>query len=422
MLLRSRIVLPMTAPPVEDGAVLVSGDRIEAVGRWADLRDSSPGPVVDLGETVLLPGLINAHCHLDYTHLACHLAPPRRFTDWLQGMLGLKAGWSFSEYAGSWLAGAGQSVRSGCTSVMDFEAVPELLPEVWHGTPLRVISALELTGVRSGRRAEDILDEALSRIDRLTPSPGKSMALAPHAPYSTRAELIRLTAQAAKERRLPIACHVAESIDEYEMFVASSGPMHQWLRSQREMSDCGRGTPLRHVAEQGMLGERTLLVHLNYLGEGDVECVAASGAAVVHCPRSHEYFGHAPFEYRRLREAGIRVGLGTDSLVSVRRCGAGIPVLSLFDEMQAFLRHHPTATPAEVLTMVTRTGAWLLGREGELGEVRSGCLADLIVVPYSGSTEGVESGVVRHRGDVPGVMIDGKWVVVPPGAQAGGRE
>jgi len=418
MLLRSQIVLPVTAPPLEDGAVLISGERITAVGPWKALSMATTGPVIDLGDAVVLPGLVNTHCHLDYTRLAGFLAPPRRFTDWLQSVLGLKAGWSFSEFADSWLAGAGELIRSGCTTVMDFEAVPELLPEAWHGTPLRVVSAMEITGIRSGRRPEEIVEEAIGRFEGLQPLPaGKALALAPHSPYSTRPELLRLAAVAARERGMPISCHVAESVDEFEMFTESGGPMFQWLKGQRDMSDCGKGSPLKHVAELGLLSARAVLVHLNHLAEGDLEILAKSGSGVVHCPRSHDYFGHVPFEYERMLAAGIPVSLGTDSLLSVRRGSGGMPRLSLFDEMRSFLRSHPKVAPAEVLRMVTVVGASMIGWGGELGELRTGCLADLVVVPYGGEVAGVEAGIVNHEGDVSGVMIGGKWVVNPSGAR-----
>jgi cytosine/adenosine deaminase-related metal-dependent hydrolase len=413
------MVLPMTAPSVEDGAVLICRDRITAVGPYRELAGSSAGPVVDLGEAVLLPGLVNAHCHLDYTHLAGHLAPPRRFTDWLQGVLGLKAGWSFSEFADSWLAGAGELLRSGCTAVMDYEAVPELLPDAWHGTPLRMLSAMEITGIRSGRQPEDIIEEALGRFERLQPLPsGKSLALAPHAPYSTRPELLRLAAVAAQERGMRISCHVAESMDEFEMFTAARGPMFQWLKGQRDMSDCGKGSPVKHVAGLGLLSPRTVLVHVNHLADGDTAILAKSGASVVHCPRSHDYFGHVPFEYEQLVAAGVPVSLGTDSLLSVRKSGrGGIPKLSLFAEMQSFLHTHPKVSPTEVLRMVTVLSAASIGWGGEIGELRTGCLADLVVVPYQGSSGDAEAGVVHHVGDAAGVMIGGKWVVDPWGAR-----
>ena len=403
----------MTAPPVEDGAVLICGEQVVAVGRWQDLRNATThgDVVIDLGERILLPGLVNAHCHLDYTHLAGHLPPPKRFTDWLQGVLGLKAGWSFSEYADSWLAGAGQLMRTGCSSVMDFEAVPELLPEVWLGTPLRVVSALEMTGVRSVRTPEQILEEALAHVARLTPMPeGKSVALAPHATYSTRPGLLRLSASAARARGWPIACHVAESEDEFDMFLHARGPMYQWLRSQRDMGDCGKGSPIRHVADHGLLGEGAMLIHVNHLAEGDEGLIARAGSVVVHCPRSHDYFRHPPFPYRRLKDAGVAVALGTDSLLSVRKGGEKLPRLNLLEEMRTFMGAHPWVSPQEVLEMVTVVGGRLVSPGLDLGCLREGAAADLMVVPYAGDVGAAAAGVVAHSGDVSGLMIGGRWV------------
>jgi len=413
MLLRSRIVLPMTAPPVEDGAVLICGERVAAVGRWQDLRHAIPQDevVLDLGERIVFPGLVNAHCHLDYTHLAGHLPPPKRFTDWLQGVLGLKSGWSFSEYADSWLAGAGQLMRTGCSAVVDFEAVPELLPEVWLGTPLRVVSALEMTGVRSGRTPEQILEETLAHVARLAPMPeGKSVALAPHATYSTRPGLLRLAASVARGRGWPVACHVSESEDEFDMFLYGRGPMYQWLRSQRDMSDCGKGSPIRHAADHGFLGDGALLIHVNHLAEGDEELIAQAGSVVVHCPRSHDYFRHPPFPYRRLKDAGVSVALGTDSLLSVRKGGEKLPRLNLFEEMRTFLSANPWVSPWEVLEMATVVGGRFLRPEWDLGCLRPGAAADLVVVPYSGSVGEAAAAVVAHPGDVSGLMIAGRWV------------
>src|SRR5262245_40606068 len=104
MLLRARLVLPVTQPPLENGAVEIRSGLITAVGRWEDLRSrATPAEVVDLGETILLPGLVNAHCHLDYTHMAGMIYPPRTFPDWIKSILALKSGWDYSDYAASWI-------------------------------------------------------------------------------------------------------------------------------------------------------------------------------------------------------------------------------------------------------------------------------------------------------------------------------
>jgi len=127
LLFRARVVLPVSQPPIREGAVLVSGERIAAVGRWRDLSAHNRRQTIDLGEAVLMPGLVNAHCHLDYTDMAGQFPPPKVFSDWLKLITETKAGWSYSDYAQSWLNGARMLVRTGTTSVADIEAVPELL-------------------------------------------------------------------------------------------------------------------------------------------------------------------------------------------------------------------------------------------------------------------------------------------------------
>ncbi|MBL9139199.1 MAG: amidohydrolase family protein [Verrucomicrobiales bacterium] len=411
-LVRSRILLPITAPPIEDGAVLISGSRIQTVGRWSELSRNHAGVSVDLGDTVLLPGLVNAHCHLDYSNFAGFLAPQRHFTDWIQGVLPLKAQWGFSEYAASWLNGARQLLASGCTTVLDIEAVPELLPDSWQTTPLHVMSALEMTGVRSGRPAAAVLAEALVNVDRLS-HPRCRVALAPHAPYSTLPDLLALTAQVARQRSLPVTIHVGESADEFEMFVHARGRMYDWLRPQRDLRDCGHGTPLSHVARQGLLGPHTLVAHLNYLGEGDLEWLASSGASVVHCPRSHAYFGHQRFPYDALRRAGVRVCLGTDSLLTMRKNGRWLPQLNFQEELTEAVWTLPDTKPSEVLRLATVEAAEALGGFGSAGALRSGVSADLAVAPYGGSIERVHEALVTREARIEAVMIAGRWVHGP---------
>jgi len=115
----------------------------------AGLAGRAAEKVLDLGEVILLPGLVNAHCHLDYTGMAGEFLPPKSFTDWIKLITAAKGGWTYSDFAQSWLNGAQMLLRNGTTTVADFENVPELLPEVWNATPLRVFSFLEMTGVKA---------------------------------------------------------------------------------------------------------------------------------------------------------------------------------------------------------------------------------------------------------------------------------
>src|SRR6266853_1574763 len=113
MILRARLVLPVSQPPIGDGAVVISGNRIAVVGRWRDLAAAAKSRALDLGEVALMPGLVNAHCHLDYTNMAGEFPPPRLFTDWLKLITSAKSEWGYSEYAESWLSGAHMLVRTG---------------------------------------------------------------------------------------------------------------------------------------------------------------------------------------------------------------------------------------------------------------------------------------------------------------------
>ena len=205
LILRSRVVLPVSQPPIEDGAVLLKRNRIAAVGRWKDYSGGSWRQAVDLGDSILLPGLVNAHSHLDYTDMAGLIPPQKLFTDWIKLITTAKAEWNYTEFAASWLNGARMLLRSGTTTVGDFEIVPEMLNEVWSATPLRVISFLELTGVKSRRDPRAILKEALTHIEAL-PRCRSRAVLAPHAPYSTVPELLRLCAATARRRRWRCRC------------------------------------------------------------------------------------------------------------------------------------------------------------------------------------------------------------------------
>ena len=361
MILRARTVLPVSHPPIENGAVAISGNKIRAVGPWPDLESSPDEKVFDLGEVILLPGLVNAHCHLDYTDMAGELPPPKTFTDWIPLITAAKIAWSYSEYARFPGCAARMLLKTGTTTVADIEAMPDLLPEAWDATPLRVFSFIEMTGIRAKRNPKEILREAVVKINSLAHARSR-VSLSPHAPYSTLPELLRLTAKMARKKKWRVATHLAESDQEFEMFMHARGKMHDWLkRNERDNSDCGHGSPVAHLARQRLLGENVLTVHVNCLARGDATLLAKNKTHVVHCPRSHDYFGHPPFLRERLANAGVNLCLGTDSLATTRKIGKQKPELNMLEEMRLFAANDKTVSPAEILRMATVNGARALG-------------------------------------------------------------
>jgi len=411
MILRARTILPVSHPPIENGAAQIIGNRLRTLGPWPDFKSEGAEEIQDLGEVVLLPGLVNAHCHLDYTDMAGELPPPRTFTDWIPLITAAKTAWGYSDYARSWLRGAHMLLRNGTTTVADIEAMPDLLPELWDATPLRIFSFLEMTGIRARREPGEILREAVEKIDSLAHA-RCSASLSPHAPYSTLPALLRSSARLARTRRWPLCTHVAESEQEFEMFAHARGAMYDWLqRNHRDNTDCGLGSPVEHLARNKMLGKNLIAIHANLLARGDAALLGQSQVNVVHCPSSHAYFRHPPFRRERLAAAGVNVCLGTDSLATVRVVEKQKPELDMFREMRALAARDKTVSPEQILQMATVNGARALGRKGQIGELSPGAFADLIAIPADRGNRSVYETVLGHTGPVHASMIDGRWVI-----------
>ena len=302
----------------------------------------------------------------------------------------------------------------GTTTVVDIESAPELPAETWKATPLRIVSYYELTGVKSQSRADDLLGEAVEWLENLPELEGKEGAISPHALYSTTPELMQKAAHLARERELRVSTHLAESESEFQMFTAACGPFYDWLKGQRNMGDCGHATPVQLANEYGLLSERFLAVHVNYLGPGDEELLGKAGASVVHCPRSHDYFEHARFPFEQFKKAGVRVCLGTDSLASFRKERGTNPKLDLWDEMRLFAKKYPAVSPQEIFQMVTELPAAALGKSDDVGALKMNALADCASLTYSGPVQDKRLyEEVLYAGSIREVFIGGELVRRP---------
>lgn len=369
MRLRAKWVLPVDAPPIENGVVEVTGNTITAVGKLS-------GTSRDLGDVVLLPGLINAHCHFDYTRLP---VPYRgSFTDWIRDVIALKA----TQTPGGFLAGiqAGMefALRAGTTTVVNIECFPELIAHL-PATPLRVVWCPELIDLV--RRVE---------------LPAEFDSLSPHAPYTASAELYRRCAQSGRF----ITTHVAESDEEDEMFRQGRGQLYDALQQRgRNMSDCGRAGSVELLHSYGVLGRNCLAVHANCLTADDVQLLAQTGTSVVHCPKTHRYFRRVPAPLPALLNAGVNVCLGTDSLASN-------DTLDIFAEMQEVARVFPEWPPERIVTMATTNAATALNQANRLGKIAVGATADLIAVPVDGAADPYTAVVFKEK-PIAFMMING---------------
>ena len=388
MIIRARFVVTMNGPPIEDGAVAVVDGRIQDVGPAREVRARNTGPIRDLGDFALLPGLINAHCHLDYTCLRGRLEPPRNsFVDWIRAINASKADLVPADYVASINRGFVEAKRFGTVAMANLTAFPELIP---RARPLlRTIWFAELIDVRDGAGASALVARALESLE-----PVEHAGLSPHAPFTASHELYRRCARVARDRGLRLATHLAESRDEMAMFRDASGPLYDFMRGiGRDMGDCGGRTPLEHFLSMADASQPWLIAHLNELSEDDFHLLAQARPKfdVVHCPRSHRYFGHAAFPFGKLRALGFNLSLGTDSLASNDD-------LNLFAEMRQFQRTFPEVAPDEILAMTTRNPARALGQTDLLGRLARTYSSDMVAVPFTGSLKDLFGAIVTFEG------------------------
>lgn len=400
MIIRARIVVTMDGPSIENGAVAISQNQIIDVGRFPEVSARHPGKkIVDLGEQALLPGLINMHCHLDYTYLRGKITPRKSFADWIRAINTEKAKLSREHYLASINEGFAEAKRFGTTTIANLAAFPELISQIQ--APVRTWWFAELIDVRSPERANEIVDLAIESL-KAVPNWG----LAPHAVFTASRDLYRRCEEVARREKILLTTHLAESREEMEMFCHGSGPLYEFMKSiGRPMDDCGEETPLEKFV--GRLGGASLqaqwiVAHLNELAERDFKLLKklTSKFHIVHSPRSHNYFGHSRFHFEKLRALGFNICLGTDSLASNES-------LSLFAEMRAFQRSEPGISPDKLFEMITINAGLALHQENSLGRIRPGFQADLIAVPYSGNGNLFEQIVAFDR-SVDWMLLDGK--------------
>jgi cytosine/adenosine deaminase-related metal-dependent hydrolase len=404
MIIRARTVLTMAGSVIENGAVAVEQNRIAEAGAARDILTGAGDEVLDLGEVVLMPGLINAHCHLDYTMMRHAIAPPKSFTSWVQRINAIKRSLDSADYLAAIERGFAELRRWGTTAVCNIEAFPELMVKL-APSPIRTWWFYEMIDIRHRVTTEDVVAGALSFFQHRANSLD-SFGLSPHAPYTASVSLYQLANACATAFTMPLTTHVAESAEEFAMFHRGSGPLYEFMHSlERPMSDCGYDTPFGHLWKTGAIHGGWLLAHMNDLIEEDFQLLASlprgTGPTVVHCPGSHRYFGHAPFPFRRLHELGVNICVGTDSLASTES-------LSLFEELRRLSDAEPWLTGEQLLRTVTTNPARALGRRGTLGRIQPGALADLIALPLSRSVRGIHEEVVYSDAPISWMMIDGK--------------
>lgn len=394
----ARWVFPIDQPPLEHGIVTIAGERIVAVERRGE-READ----VDLGEAALLPGLVNAHTHLDLSGLRGQTLPGGDFTAWLRKVIAFRRRRTPEEVAADIRAGVAESLACGTTMLGDISTAGESWPALLEG-PLRAIVFYELLGLPR-QRAEIALEAADAWLKTHQSTEMLRAGLSPHAPYSVRASLFRDAAEQVQLHALPLATHLAESRDELRLLGERAGPFVDFLRALDVYDPDGLVRDPQQVLDLNAAIAHLLVVHANYLPP---ETRWPRGGTVVYCPRTHAAFGHEPHPFGEFLAAGVRVAVGTDSLASN-------PDLSVLEEVRFLHRTCPQVPGEVLLRMATLAGAEALGWGDEAGSLTPGKSADLIVVPLSRRPDAEPHEVLLgSSAAVSGVLFRGRWL--PGGA------
>ena len=358
--LTARWVFPVAGPPLERGTISVRGERIAAVE-----PHGSRTPDLDLGNAALIPGLVNAHTHLDLSGLRDQVPPSPHFTDWLREVIRHRRGQSPEQVQADIRAGLEESMRFGTTLLGDIAAGGASWDQV-RRAPVRAVVFHELLGL-TAERSLDAITQVLRWLKGRLGLPNCRPGFSPHAPYSFRSQGLRNLAFAG----LPMAIHLAESADEMELLKRHTGPFVPFLTELNVWDPTGLPSGVREVIELTRDAPQVLFAHGNYLPP---DISLPRNATVVYCPRTHAAFGHPPHPFRELLAKGVRVALGTDSLASN-------PDLDLLAEARFLHELYPDLPGAVLLRMATLAGAEALGFGGEAGSLEPGKAADLVAVP-----------------------------------------
>jgi len=361
MLLRAGWVVPVDRPPLRDAAVAVEDGRV----RWVGAASEAPaGEVRDLGPGVLLPGLVNAHCHLELSHLAGRLGEAQGFVDWVERLVTTRPQDPPETVRRLAAAGIQDLEDTGTVAVGDVtNALAHL--DLLGDSSLRARVFYELIGWDPAA-ADQVLDAAHARLGSLNLPDTVTVSLAAHAPHSVSSALLR----AIVETGGASALHLAESPHE-RRFLHGRDPEWSAFLARRGLGHVPfvppHLSPVGYLDRLGVLHPGLVAAHAVQVDEGDCAVLAARGVAVVLCPRSNQALDVGLAPVPELRAAGVRLSMGTDSLASV-------PSLDLWEDVLALHRAFPSLEPEWLVRTATQGGAEALGFS-DLGRIAPGAEA-----------------------------------------------
>jgi cytosine/adenosine deaminase-related metal-dependent hydrolase len=388
ILYRAAWVLPIVAPPVRRGWVLTGGGCIRGLATKdtpPSIESSQNVETVDLGDAAILPGLVNAHTHLELSWMRHQVSPSDSMPAWASRLISLRRDVAADPIAP--IADAIREARAAGTSLVGDVTNTLAAYDLLADSDLAAAVFREILGF-DVPNPEQIVTDAEGQLETLTPLAWLRASVVPHAPYSVSPSLFRAIARAAGDR--PMSIHLGESPDEMQFLQDGTGAWRELLGRLGAWNDrwqppgCG---PVEYLDRLGLVNRRLLAVHATQLQDGELARLAAAGATVVACPRSNRWTGAGTPPIDRFYASGVHVAIGTDSLASVED-------LNLFSELAEVRRLGPGIPAARLLESATIRGAAALGFTSDYGSIEPGKRAGLIAVRVPRAVEDVEEYLV----------------------------
>ncbi len=394
---RAAWLLPISQPPIRDAWLRTERGRIVAFGPTRPGDFTAPDEI-DLRNVAVLPGLVNAHTHLELSWMRGRTAGTGSFPDWIRSVMYLRRGAdpTSDEIARAISAAITEARDYGTPLVGDISNTLATSIEL-AGQQMAAVVFYELLGFLAND-ADRVIGNALDVLRTMPAATDVRHTLAPHAPYSVSPALFgRIRIALNQDPFARSSVHLGESDAEIAFLRDGSGPYREMLEEIGKWDPsfvppgCG---PVEYVDRMGFLDDRLLVVHGVHLGASDLERMASKGATLVTCPRGNILTGAGEPPVSDFFDSGVRIAVGTDSLASV-------PDLNMFAELAELRRLAPEVPARRLLEAATINGARALGFEAEFGTIDSGKRDALIAVELDGAVSAIEeelvSGVEQSR-------------------------
>ncbi|HEU5049136.1 MAG TPA: amidohydrolase family protein [Gemmatimonadales bacterium] len=394
----------MAGPPVAAGAVLLDdAGRVVAAGT-ADEVPSPPGlPTTHFAASVLLPGLVNTHTHLELTGLAGALAESD-FAEWIRRIIALKATFGYDHFLAAAREGVRDCLAAGVTTIADTGDSGAVIEALFEAGGSGIVYH-EVFGPHPDQCDESLAGLVRRVADRRRFTSDRiRIGVSPHAPYTVSGPLYQAVARWARREGLPMATHLSEPPGEVELFRSGTGSFADMWRRRGIPLPPHPLTPVEWLERHDALGPDLLCVHVVHAGEDDIARLSRHDVPVAHCPLSNRAHAHGTAPIRALLDAGLRIGCGTDSVVSVER-------LDLLAEARDARRRAGLSAHA-ALGLCTTSAARALGLESGIGSLEPGKWGDAAVVAARGGTtmDPLEAVLASGVGDVRATYIAGREV------------